>query len=139
MTKNYTAGVPVHNILKGYSGYITRRISLATLEPAAQEVIQCIPVEAGMAVENVYVSIVTASGGTLTATVGDGDSANGYDASTNLNATAGTLTCGVSGTDSYVTTPKLYAAADTIDLTLSNNTPGTTGVFDVTAKYVRIY
>lgn len=138
-TKDYTSGQQVHEILGGYKGYISNRIRLATLTPGATDTLQCVKVEDGMLVSNVRVAVITASGGTLTATVGDGDGANSWDASTNLNATAGTVTAGLAGTDTYATAGKLYTADDTIDLVLSNNAPGTTGVVDVVVEYVRAY
>jgi len=139
MSVDYTAAQNVHEVVKGYKGYIKNKVLLSELTPTNSDVLQCLKVGAGMLVTNVRVAIVTASGGTLTATAGDGDGANSWDASTNLNATAGTVTAGLAGTDTYATAGKLYTAADTIDLTLSNNTPGTTGVFYIEAEYVRPY
>lgn len=83
------------------------------------EVVQALKIPAGALVTDVWVIVKTAEGGTATATVGDGDSANGWDASTNLNATAGTVTSSLKGTDAFAV-GKYYATADTIDLTLNN-------------------
>ena len=66
--------------------------------------------------------LITAEGGTLTATVGDGGSAAGWDGSVNLNTSAGTVTQSVEGTDARKAanaTGYVYTAADTIDLTMS--------------------
>ena len=57
---------------------------------------------------NTITVIVTAEDGTSTATVGSDTGANsgdvdGFDADLNLEATAGTITCGIGGTDADVT------------------------------------
>jgi len=65
---------------------------------------------AGHRLLNVTCEVTEATGETCTATVGTYSDtagteidADGFDASTNLNATAGTLTTGVGGTDAQVT------------------------------------
>jgi hypothetical protein len=71
---------------------------------------------------DVMTKLITAEGGALTATVGDGGSAAGWDASVNLNTTEGTITQSVEGTDARKAanaTGYVYDAADTIDLTMS--------------------
>jgi hypothetical protein len=136
---NYTDNVPQHGLLGGYSGYIAKKIDMSKYALSAQDVVQCVNVDAGMLVTAVSVLIGTAAGGTLTATIGDADGANSWDASVNLNDTAGKVTRSAPGTDAYATTGKVYAVADTIDLTLSNNTPGVVGVFYVIVEYVKVY
>jgi hypothetical protein len=91
---------------------------------ATTDIIQCLDIPAGMHVKNVFTKIVrAATGTTLTCSVGDADSAAGWNANTtNLKAALGTIECGVGGTDALVTAGKLYAAADTIDLTLNTVT-----------------
>lgn len=87
------------------------------------DIIQCLDIPAGMHVKNVFVKMLTPAVGTaLTATVGDATAANGWDASVSLKGAAGTVTCGVGGTDALVTTGKLYTAADTIDLVCTVDT-----------------
>lgn len=88
------------------------------------DIIQCLDIPAYMHVKNVFTKIVkVATGTTLTCSVGDADSAAGWNAnSTNLKAAAGVCEAGVGGTDALVTAGKLYAAADTIDLTLNTVT-----------------
>lgn len=102
---------------------------------ATGDVVQCLSVAAKTLVINVIVEVITPTGLTSTATVGDGAGANSWDASTNLNAAAGTMTYGVSGTDTYALPPgKIYTAADTIDLTCTiTSGPCTTGKVRVTA------
>ena len=77
-------------------------------------------IPANTLVLQVYSVVVTAAGEACTATVGDGDSATGWDASIDLNATAGTRYGGVPGTDAF-TVGKLYSTADTIDYVVTLN------------------
>lgn len=103
-------------------------------------VVQALDIPAGWMVTDVWCKVVTAMGLTATATVGDGDGANSWDASVNFNATAGTLTHSAPGTDAYATTGKIYAAADTIDLTCTIAAgPATTGSMTVYAKAYKLY
>ncbi len=112
-------------------------ISLAAKNSVASDVIQAIAVPKGAYVMQVGVYLKTAEGVALTATVGDGAGAAAWDASTDLNAAAGTVTGGVPGTDAYATSGKLYTAADTIDLTMSA-AAGDAAVFTVFAIYAII-
>lgn len=91
---------------------------------AAADVIQLLKVPARTFVHQVMVEIVTAAVGTaLTANIGDGSAADGFDAAASLAATAGTVTQGAPGTDAYLTAGgKFYATADTIDATLATVT-----------------
>lgn len=141
-TVDYTGGTSIGSCIP-YAGLnmfyvLSNRIDFATTEATAADVVQCLDIPAGTLVLNVFVKVVTAEGGTCTATVGDGDSAAAFDASTNLNAAAGTVTYGVGGTDDYVTYGgKFYSAADTIDLTLGHNTDA--AVLDMYALCVKVY
>jgi hypothetical protein len=111
---NSQTAIPASGLNKVF--LIENTVNLAAV--ATGDVVQALRVAADTYVQQVFVEVVTASGLTSTATVGDGDDADGYDASTNLNATAGTITYGAGGTDAYLTANgKLYTAADTIDLT----------------------
>lgn len=96
---------------------IENEVDLGANATPTGEVIQCVTVPAGHYVINVACEITEAMGLVATATVGDGAGADSWDASINLNATAGTYTVGAGGTDTYVTAGKFYSAADTIDLT----------------------
>lgn len=99
----------------------TVMVDFSVNNAASSDVVQVYNVPAGMVVTLVRVLVVVAEGGTLTFDVGDGDDPNGYDDAVNGNATAGTMTIGVTGTDAYLTANgKRYTAADTIDLTLDN-------------------
>jgi hypothetical protein len=84
------------------------------------DVVQAISLSANTHVLKVYVKVVVPEGGTATATVGDGAGTNSWDASVNLNATAGTVTTSLEA-DAYGTEGKVYTMADTIDLTLGND------------------
>lgn len=88
------------------------------------DIIQCLDIPANMHVKNVFTKIVkAATGTTLTGSVGDGDGAASWDANTrDFKAAAGSVACGVGGTDAYVTTGKLYTSADTIDIVLNTVT-----------------
>ena len=109
---------------KGLDMFYTleRQISFATTSCSAADVIQCLDIPAETWVFNVLIEVDTAEGATCTATVGDGDGAAAWDASTDLNATAGTITYGAGASDSYSTYGKFYSSADTIDLTMGHDT-----------------
>ncbi len=110
---------------------ISKRIDLSATNSVASDTLQCINIPAKTFVEQVLVEVITAEGGTLTATVGDGTDPNGWDASVDLNAAVGTVTSGLNGTDAYMANPgKYYSAADTIDLVMSANA-GDTAVFAI--------
>jgi hypothetical protein len=110
---------PVVNLGTQFS-VIQKEIDFSETNGGNGDTIECLPIAANTYVQNVGVIVKTAEGGTATATVGDGTDPNGWDASTNLNATAGTVTLGLPGTDAYATAGKFYTAADTIDLVLGN-------------------
>lgn len=95
---------------------------------ATADVVQCLDIPAKTFVWDVFVEVITPTGLTSTATVGDGDGANSWDAEIDLNAAAATVTHGASGTDAYATSGKYYSATDTIDLTCTiTSGPCTTG------------
>jgi len=83
---------------------------------AISDVVQALKVPANTIVKNVWCIVKTPEGSTAVATLGDGASATGWDASVNLNAAAGTMTGGVPGTDAFASIGKFYASEDTIDL-----------------------
>ena len=128
-TVDYTKNI-VQQPPHAFTFIVKRRISFAALAASSADVIQCVSVPAQTFVHQVMVQVVTAEGATCTAKVGDGVDDDGFDASTNLNATAGTVTNGVPGTDAYLTAGgRPYTSADTIDLTLGNN--AATAVVDI--------
>lgn len=99
-----------------------QRIDFGRNNAAASDVVQALNVYAGWFVHAVAVDVEVAEGGTGTATVGDGTTANGFIASVNLNATGITKnTLKTDGTSAAVgyTAGKLYTADDTIDLVVS--------------------
>lgn len=114
-------------------GVIKNRINFATNNAASSDVVQALNIPAGVGVLNVFTKVVTPVGATCTATVGDGTDPDGWDASTNLNASAGTVVQGAVGTDAYAVANvgKVYTAADTIDLVMAN--AATAGAVDVYA------
>lgn len=127
-TVDYTSGqavIPVQGLGKVYM--IEKVLDFSETNAAASTVVQALNVKAKTHVMNVWCEVVTAEGGTSTATVGSDTGANngdvdGFDADLNLNASAGTITCGVGGTDAYVTAGgNTYTTEDTIDLVLSAN------------------
>jgi len=135
----FITGTQEHEILEGYVGYLQNTLDFSATNATTLAIVQALKVGAGMWVQNVYVKVDTAQGATLTAKVGDGTADDGWDASTNLNATAGTTTMGSDGTDAYVAGGKYYSAADTIDLTmLTAATLVDTAVVTVVAPYMRV-
>jgi hypothetical protein len=114
---------------------VENKLDFSVTNADASDTIQALKIPAGALVKNVWVTVLTAEGGATTATVGDGDGADSWDASTNLNAAANTVTAGLPGTDAYATAGKYYAAADTIDLVLSANALDA-AIINVSAEYV---
>jgi hypothetical protein len=113
------------------------RIDFSERPVAATNIVQVMNIAAGTVVRNVHIKVVTAEGATCTATVGDGDSAAGWDASTNLNATAGTITSGIVGTDARcLGAGYTYTSADTIDLVMGHATDA--AVIDVIVDFFSI-
>jgi hypothetical protein len=115
-----------------------QRVDFNVTPTAASDTIQVIKIPAGTYLVNVFVKVITAEGIALTAEVGDGADPNGWDASTDLNAAVGTVTQGISGTDAYALTGKIYTANDTIDLVMSAAI-GNDAIVDVIAVGWKIY
>ena len=87
------------------------------------DVIQALYIPAKTFVQNVFIEILTAATATtLTATVSDGTDVDGFDGAVDFEAVAGTITCGIPGTDDSATTGEVYATANTIDLVLTVST-----------------
>ena len=115
------------------------RITLVGNPTVASDVVQALKIPAGAFVTRVGVLAITAEGGTLTATVGDGAGAASWKDAVDLNDLTGGAHSGPmytndldSGTDAYGE-GKYYGSADTIDLTMSANV-GDTAVFTVWAE-----
>jgi hypothetical protein len=118
---------------------LSNKIDFSEFNVGSGDTVQCLKVAKDMLVTNVRVIVVTPEGATATATVGDATAADGWDASTNLNATAGTVTAGLAGTDSYATAGKLYTAADTIDLVVSAALDTAVLIVEAEAVYLERY
>lgn len=115
----------VSNVMAGegsleQSGYPTFLLKGATKTTLADATVAALTIPKNTLVLQVYTVVVTAAGETCTATVGDGDSATGWDASVDLNATAGTRYAGIVGTDAFAV-GKLYSTADTVDVVVTLN------------------
>jgi hypothetical protein len=144
-TVDMTAGTAASSV-GGGSFRIANHVDLAAAQAknvaagngalATDDVIQCIDIPAGTLVRNVYVTIDTASAATaLTATVGDGGSAAGWDAEVDFEAAAGTTTYGAVGTDARALAHGyLYTSADTVDFVLTVDTVTSLGSVNVVAE-----
>lgn len=93
---------------------------------AASDVLEILPIPAGSIVSNVGMVVTTAAGVTSTLSIGDGGAAAGYLAATSVNATG--ISGGVPVLASGAFAPtlsggKVYAAADTIDVTIGTAVP----------------
>lgn len=94
---------------------------------ANADVLQVLRVLAGWAVHWVATRVVTVAAGadTITANVGDGGDADGWDAAVDLTSAGYNISA--VGTDAYaIGSPKVYSSDDTIDLTLTASTNGST-------------
>lgn len=110
-----------HVDLAGRVVGVCNTLNFATTSVSAADVVQAVKIPANAFVTRISTIVRTAEGGTCTATVGDGTTADGWDASINLNATAGTVLRSLEATDTYGI-GKLYTSADTIDLTMGHAT-----------------
>ena len=117
----------------GRMHYAYNKLDFSATGVSSADVVQALKIPANSLVTEVSVTVRTAEGGTCTATVGDGAGASSWDAATNLNATADTVTSSVKGTDAYAV-GKFYSSADTIDLTMNN--AAATAVINVAATYM---
>jgi hypothetical protein len=109
-----------------FPAIIAARSAAGATALAASDVMEIIPIPAGTLVSNVGMVITTAAGVTSTISIGDGSAAAGYLAATSANATgtsggAPALTSGAFAPT--LSGGKVYAAADTIDITLGTAVP----------------
>ena len=105
------------------------------------DVVQVLYIPAETYVRQFFCRIVTGDGATVTATAGDADGANSWDASVNLAAAVNTITFSVAGTDAYMAAGpggKLYTVADTIDLTVTTDADMLLGVITVWADTIKL-
>lgn len=112
-------GARPHN--SGVKSYVmSNTIDLTGVIPVANDIYQALAIPANTLVMNVKVKFLTAMLGTSgTLDIGDGTTADGWDAAIDAKTAAGTFTHSVIGTDTYAVAAaqgKFYAAADTIDV-----------------------
>lgn len=120
--------------LKGQKCVAECQVDFSLTAASLGDVLQLITLPQGAVVDNAKAYIVTAAGKTATMSLGDGTTPNGWDASVNLNATAGTMTRTLEATDTYGV-GKLYTATDTIDAVITAGTSLTAGKFNVYVEY----
>jgi hypothetical protein len=125
----------VHVSMPGNKHTVANVLNFANTNVSAADVIHALKIPAGAFVDKVITRVVVAEGATCTATVGDGNSATGWDASINLNSAAATVLRSLEATDTYGV-GKLYRTADTIDLVMGHNTD--TAVLLVVAEYTML-
>ena len=118
--------VHVVEMVLDFPAIIAARSAAGATALAASDVLEVIPVPAGTLVSNVGMSVTTAAGVTSTIAIGDGSAAAGYLAATSANATG--ISGGVPVLSAGAFAPtlsggKVYAAADTIDVTIGTAVP----------------
>ena len=109
-----------------FPAIIAARSAAGATALAASDVMEIIPIPAGTLVSNVGMAITTAAGVTSTISIGDGSAAAGYLAATSANATGTSGGVPVLSAGAFAPTlsgGKVYAAADTIDITLGTAVP----------------
>lgn len=109
----------------------TNTIDLTSGAITQGDVYQCLALPEDTLVMRVTIEWVTAAvGTTLTVDVGDGTTADGWDASVDGKSAAGTWTTSTVATDTYAVAAsmgKFYEAADSIDMTMTTATAITAG------------
>lgn len=113
-------------IVLDFPKIIAARAAAGATALAASDVVEVLPIPAGTLVTNVGMSVTTAAGVTSTIAIGDGSAAAGYLAATSANSTG--VSGGVPVLSSGAFAPtlsggKVYAAADTIDITIGTAVP----------------
>jgi len=113
-------------ILLDFPKIIAARLAAGLTALAASDILEVIPIPAGSIVKEVGMVVTTAAGLTSTLSIGDGSSQVGYLAATTVNSTGTsggvpTLTSGAFAPT--LSGGKVYAAADTIDVTLGTAVP----------------
>jgi len=109
-----------------FPAIIAARSAAGATALAASDVMEIIPIPAGTLVSNVGMVVTTAAGVTSTISIGDGSAAAGYLAATSANATGTSGGVPVLSSGAFAPTlsgGKVYAAADTIDITLGTAVP----------------
>jgi hypothetical protein len=105
---------------------IAARAAAGLTALAATDILEVIPIPAGTIVSNAGMEVTTAAGVTSTLSIGDGAAAAGYLAATSVNATGWSGGVPVLAAGAFAPTlsgGKLYATADTIDVTIGTAVP----------------
>ena len=113
-------------ILLDFPKIIAARSAAGLTALAASDVLEILPIPAGSIVSNVGMVVTTAAGVTSTLSIGDGGAAAGYLAATSVNATGTSGGVPVLASGAFAPTlsgGKVYAAADTIDVTIGTAVP----------------
>jgi hypothetical protein len=125
LRKEFTAGQQTVVDLKTRQVKLENTLDFAAIPCGASDVVEALKVPANCLITSVCCYVITAEGGTSTATVGDGVDPDGWDVSINLNS-AGPYYSGTTLTEAAPNTwadayapGKFYTVDDTIDLTLS--------------------
>lgn len=130
------ASIPFRGLDKYY--VLKSRITVPTTA-VSTDIIQCVNIPAGTLVKSVGILMNTAATATtLTCTVGDGATADGWDASVNLKGTAGTWTMSTPSDTFPALGGKYYSSADTIDITVTVNTLTVGAVFDIFVECINM-
>lgn len=107
---------------------LKNHISFADTSVSAADVVELIDIPAYFKVLDITILVTTAEGATCTATIGDGDATDGWDASVNLNSAAAYIS---TPSDTYgATGGKVYTTADTIDAVMGHDTDA--AILDIT-------
>ena len=113
-------------IVLNFPAIIAARAAAGATALAASDVLEVLPIPAGTLVTNVGMVVTTAAGVTSTIAIGDGSAAAGYLAATSANATGTSGGVPVLSSGAFAPTlsgGKVYAAADTIDITIGTAVP----------------
>ena len=114
------------DMILDFPAIIAARSAAGATALAASDVMEIIPIPAGTLVSNVGMVVTTAAGVTSTISIGDGSAATGYLAATSANATGTSGGVPVLSSGAFAPTlsgGKVYAAADTIDITIGTAVP----------------
>lgn len=97
---------------------MTDVIADTSVTGAANDIVQCLAIPADTLVTSVILEVTTVSGvASSTIDIGDGDDADGWDATVDANSTG--LTNGDGAFCMQTAGGKLYTTADTIDMTVN--------------------
>jgi hypothetical protein len=113
-------------IVLDFPAIIAARAAAGATALAASDVLEVLPIPAGTIVTNVGMVVTTAAGVTSTIAIGDGSAAAGYLAATSANSAATSGGVPVLSSGAFAPTlsgGKVYAAADTIDITIGTAVP----------------